>query len=248
MLFPEARGQIQEHVARNCQTYRDIRVRLLRITDRLFSEIEQRRQANADSIEFAIVQLAKVNLELSNSIVQNIGVAQLLASHGLLRWQLVLWQKAFALCNKPDFFERWKSGAKILEKDLREFIAHFERPRGEEWTVDAAEIPAIDDDSGHFDVLSRMQHVNASELEHMVRLCASDNADETDFLRADLLYWMELRNTARFLLVAGAVHYHVVKPSFAAFEELDRELRSIDDELMALHESLHLRQERLRQS
>jgi len=126
MLSRTAREAISSHVDKECREFTDLRAELNRLQRRLCGEISDRVDVGVETPEAAIERLAIINLELSESIAESVKSARLVAAHGLLRWQLILWQKAFVLYNDTATYDRWKAGKQIRERELREFHLHVD--------------------------------------------------------------------------------------------------------------------------
>jgi len=220
-------------VDKECREFTDLRAELNRLKHRLCGEISERVDVGVETPEAAIERLAVINLELSKSIAESVKSARLVAAHGLLRWQLILWQKAFVLYNDTATYDRWKAGKQIRERELREFLRSFNNPSTDDNTVGTDAYPAIiDDDWVDFDNLSKMLHLHVDWIESMVRLTGLGEVKREDLLHlVERLLFAELRNTARFLTVVAHAHYMAVKPSAAARREINDRINSLDERL-----------------
>lgn len=203
MLSGEAARAIQAYVTNECGELNDLREKIGAFKRSVFSEIHKIQNEELSEKPQFLYDFATVNLELSNSIKEITRAGYLLAAHGLLRWQLVLWQKAFVMYNDDETFDRWKRGKQIKEADLRKYIADFYvTGPGSSATEVLGRVPQLETDWVNFTNLSQMLHLHYDMLPSMLPLSNLKHA--TDHIKhlARRMLFQDIENTARFMMVA----------------------------------------------
>ena len=246
MLDHETKKLIRKYINESCQELTSLRNEVINLKKNIFKDIYKIKNGNMNGITEVIYKLAAINYELSNSIYDNICNGNLLATHGLLRWQLILWQKAFVLFNDQISYQKWSGNKEIKESDLRKFIRSFKILNSPKIISNNLYVLTLDDDWIDFNNLSALLHIKKDSFESLYQLSTLTeiNSFVKHFIKR--LLFAEIRNTARFLAVAIHLLDSIKNRKMKKDDPINIQIDSIDDRLYKLRKDLNKSEKEMR--
>jgi len=239
MLDKNTKKLVRKYITDSCNDLTTLRTEVINLKKSIFKEIYDLQMGNLQGIIDVIYKLAAINYELSNSIYDNICNGNLLATHGLLRWQLILWQKAFVLFNDPISYQKWTENKEIKESYLRKYIRKFMILNSPKMISTNPYRLILDDDWVDFNNLSKMLHLKNESIEPLVQLSTLTefNSLEKHFIKK--LLFTEIRNTARFLTVAIHLLDSIKNRKMKKDDPINVQIESIDERLYIIRKELN---------
>ena len=200
MLSSRANRQIIDIIEKECDELKSIRADVIKlIKDTILSIIEIK--GTSDFTTNLLERFAAINYELSESIQANIRHGMIMASLGLLRWQIVIFQRCFVLYHDKETLIKWKNGNKLREQEIREYIRNF--PLNNPVTIDDHGTTTLlrDDSAVDFDNLSKMFHLAYDKINVLYNICTHSEMDEKFKFFIKRFIFDEIRNSMRILSV-----------------------------------------------
>jgi len=234
MLDSQAEKEVSTFIDRECEFLVSIRGKVLSLIRSTIKEILRLRSNELDEKALLLERLSAINCELSESIHCNIRRGQLLAALGILRWQIVLWQRCFTLYHSPEHFNRWKNDKQVKESDLREFISKFDKECAKDNVSAPGNTIRYDDDRENYKNLSSMFHLNHSVIDVLYELCTGSKID--DFFRHFVTRFIfeDARNSMRILGVLLSHLRSITTESYAHYNHLVLQYNALDDHMQQL--------------
>ena len=244
VLNAKFRQLIRKFVIDECSEMLVLREELLCIKRDAVKQILKLRDNSLNQKELLLERFSAINYELSESIQNLILNGQILPALGLIRWQIVAWQRCFTLYHSPKLFYKWTRGKHLREIQCRRFISSYLR-KGHGASRQDNEKLRLDDDRTDFHNLSAMFHFNQSWIKQMYNICTMSVIDEFVKHSVRRAVFMEMRNTMR---VVGVLLTHLREIStgdYSCYNALTLRYNSLDDKLQEMRESFRRLEDQL---
>ena len=192
-----------------------------------------------DDYQMSFYNLGAVSCELSRSVFNSVSNGELLAAVGLMRWQILLSQKAFLFYHNQESYERWKAGKNPKEVYMRSFLKKFEAEGKQQ---------KYDSDDKNYEWLSKMYHLRYEDLDDLVVISPPKSLDEVleldirKFLSYNLKYFARVARTILML------HMSIVDKPSDRMKQIYSEFERITDRIVQLVDQLSKQESSLLQS
>lgn len=236
MLSPEARRQVREFVASECGFLEPIRAEVVSIKKAVFREIGAISSSEPSDKEHMLISLSAINLDLSDSLRGCVMNGQLIAGLGLLRWQIVLYQRCFTFYHSPEHLASWLKGNRIREQDLRTFMSEFKPSTDSNGKDQDSNDARFDDQQKDFESLSEMFHLNYKTIPELYELATEPQVDELLRHKTKRYLFADIRNTACILLVCLRHLQSIETGNYEKYNSIVARYNKVHDRLQELRE------------